>query len=37
VRFHQQDLWPDYDGSERDQLILEIYEHWLRPAEEETT
>jgi nitrile hydratase subunit beta len=36
VQFNQRDLWPDYDGSERDQLILEIYEHWLRPAEEET-
>ena len=37
VRFDQQDLWPGYDGSERDRLILEIYQHWLRPAKEETT
>ena len=37
VRFDQHDLWPDYDGSERDRLILEIYQHWLRPAKEETT
>lgn len=36
VLFRQRDLWPDYDGSERDKLVLEIYEHWLRPAEEET-
>jgi nitrile hydratase len=32
VRFRQRDLWPDYDGSEKDSLVLEIYQHWLRPA-----
>lgn len=36
VRFDQRDLWPDYDGPERDNLVLEIYEHWLTPAEQET-
>jgi len=32
VRFRQFELWPDYDGSERDELVLEIYEHWLAAA-----
>ena len=32
VRFRQRDLWPDYAGSEKDSLVLEIYHHWLRPA-----
>lgn len=34
VRLRQRDLWPDYDGPAHDTLVLEIYEHWLRPAEE---
>lgn len=29
VRLRQQDLWPDYDGSDGDTLVLEIYDHWL--------
>ena len=32
VRLRQRDLWPDYDGAEQDTLVLEIYDHWLRPA-----
>ena len=32
VRLSQRDLWPDYQGSDRDSLVLEIYQHWLRPA-----
>jgi nitrile hydratase beta subunit-like protein len=32
VRLQQRDLWPDYQGSEKDSLVLEIYHHWLRPA-----
>jgi nitrile hydratase len=32
VRLQQRDLWPDYRGSEKDSLVLEIYHHWLRPA-----
>jgi nitrile hydratase len=32
VRFMQRDLWPDYSGPEHDSLVLEIYDHWLRPA-----
>ena len=29
VRFPQRHVWPDYSGSERDVLELEVYEHWL--------
>jgi nitrile hydratase subunit beta len=32
VRLMQRDLWPDYNGAEGDSLVLEIYDHWLRPA-----
>jgi Nitrile hydratase beta subunit, C-terminal len=32
VRLMQRDLWPEYAGAERDSLVLEIYQHWLRPA-----
>ena len=32
VRLKQRDLWPDYEGGEQDSLVLEIYDHWLRPA-----
>lgn len=34
VRLRQTDLWPDYDGEAGDVLELEIYDHWLAPAEE---
>src|SRR5690606_15255100 len=33
VRLNQQDLWPDYDGPESDTLEIEIYDHWLKPAD----
>ena len=33
VRFHQIDIWPDYVGAPADTLDLEVYEHWLSPAE----
>jgi nitrile hydratase len=32
VRLNQRDLWPDYAGADGDTLVLEIYDHWLRPA-----
>jgi len=32
VRFPQKEVWPDYRGSARDLIELEIYEHWLEPA-----
>jgi hypothetical protein len=32
VRFRQRELWPDYQGPERDTIEVEIYQHWLEPA-----
>lgn len=32
VRFRQKEVWPDYAGSERDVLEVEIFQHWLDPA-----
>jgi hypothetical protein len=32
VRIRQTDIWPDYKGSDKDVLELEIYEHWLIKA-----
>jgi len=29
VRFQQRDLWPDYSGSPKDQLEVDVYENWL--------
>jgi nitrile hydratase len=29
VRFQQSELWPDYNGPERDTVLMDIYEHWL--------
>jgi hypothetical protein len=37
VRLHQAEVWPGYRGSATDSLELEIFEHWLEPAEEATT
>lgn len=34
VHFPQAALWPDYDGPPIDTLELEVYDHWLAPAEE---
>ena len=33
VRFRQTDTWPDYAEDERDTVDVEIYEHWLEPAD----
>lgn len=33
VRFAQIDLWPDYEGAPTDSLVVDVYEHWLSPAE----
>jgi nitrile hydratase subunit beta len=33
VRFRQVDVWPAYDGPEHDVLDVEIYDHWLEPAQ----
>jgi len=35
VRFRQRELWPDYAGAVEDTVDVEIFEHWLEPAEEE--
>jgi nitrile hydratase len=32
VRFRQIDVWPDYAGSDKDTLDIDIYEHWLEKA-----
>ena len=29
VRLQQKQLWPGYDGTHRDTLDIEIFEHWL--------
>ncbi len=34
IRFAQRELWPDYAGAAGDSVDVEIYEHWLEPAEE---
>lgn len=33
VRFAQPELWSDYTGSATDTVDVEIYQHWLEPAE----
>ncbi len=33
VRFRQRDLWPDYSGASGDTAEVDVYEHWLEPAE----
>jgi len=32
VRFDQSRLWETYAGSRQDQLLADVYEHWLDPA-----
>jgi nitrile hydratase subunit beta len=36
VRFAQPAVWDGYDGDAGDTLDVEIYEHWLEPAEDST-
>ena len=36
VRIPQAALWPAYRGNVDDVLELEVYEHWLEPAEEDS-
>lgn len=33
VKFAQRELWPDDDQAKSDSLVIEIYDHWLEPAE----
>lgn len=32
VRFRQKEVWPDYGGSEKDVVEIEIFQHWLEKA-----
>ena len=32
VHFEQIKLWPDYAGTAQDELVIDLYEHWLEPA-----
>ncbi len=32
VRFPQSQVWPNYARPARDQLLIDLYEHWLEPA-----
>jgi nitrile hydratase subunit beta len=34
VRFAQAELWPDYAGSDRDAVVVDLFEPWLEPAAE---
>lgn len=33
VRFRQVEVWPSYEGSDEDTVDVDIYEHWLSPAQ----
>ena len=32
VRFPQSQVWRTYAGAVQDQLLMDIFEHWLEPA-----
>ncbi len=32
VRFRQKEVWPGYEGSAKDVVEVEIFQHWLEPA-----
>jgi hypothetical protein len=32
VAFEMRELWPEFDRNETDRLQLEVYDHWLAPA-----
>ena len=34
VAFSQKDLWPNETHPAQDRLVIEIYDHWLTPAQE---
>lgn len=33
IEFSQSALWPDYAAGEDDTAVIDVYEHWLEPAE----
>jgi len=35
VRFLQREVWSDYAGNPEDTVDIEIYQHWLDPAQED--
>ena len=37
VRFSQCDVWENYDGPEHDTVDIEVYRHWMRPANKSFT
>ena len=32
VRFAQREVWGGYGGAPQDQLLVDLYEHWLEPT-----
>ena len=30
VKFKQKDVWESYEGSDKDSIAADIYEHWLK-------
>ena len=34
VAFSQKDLWPEEAHTDKDRLVIEIYDHWLTPLQE---
>ena len=32
VRFSQTEVWENYDGSPKDTVLADIYQHWLEPS-----
>ncbi len=32
VSFAQTHIWDHYDSTSKDQVLLDLYEHWLEPA-----
>jgi hypothetical protein len=33
VKFQQSDVWPDYEGSNADTALVDLYENWLEHGE----
>ena len=33
VEFLQREVWDNYAGAPEDALVIEIYEHWMEPAD----
>ena len=32
IEFAQSQVWPEYQGSAADKILVDIYQHWLEPA-----